>query len=206
MTEITIRLSESAYQRLLTVAQACRKSPEEWLAEQVHSNLERSPMTAPEARQIAAAFLQKRVGFLLVPKRASFEAKQGVWNISVIPNVKMTKPPLVGQIQVDTQSGKVLTPVAEIATMMRVAEAFLGMEGFPLEKQERLRVLRALSSQGKLTEAQQGELHQLVVEAERHTQANLRRWGELVRVPKSKQREFKRLMDKAERMAAHIHG
>lgn len=216
MTEITIRLSESAYQRLLTVARTCRKSPEEWLQEQVDSNLTHSPMTAAEARQIAAVFLQKRVGLLLVPKRASFKAKQGVWNISVIPNVKlseaksrvagMTNRPLVGQMQVDAQSGKVLTSVAEITTMMRVAEAFLGMEGLPLEKQERLRVLRALSSQGKLTEVQQEELNQLVVEAERYTQANLRRWGELVRVPPSKRREFKRLMDEAERMEAHIHG
>lgn len=118
----------------------------------------------------------------------------------------MTNRPLVGQMQVDAQSGKVLTSVAEITTMMRVAEAFLGMEGLPLEKQERLRVLRALSSQGKLTEVQQEELNQLVVEAERYTQANLRRWGELVRVPPSKRREFKRLMDEAERMEAHIHG
>jgi hypothetical protein len=113
MTEITIRLSESAYQRLLTVARVCRKSPEEWLQEQVDSNLTHSPMTAAEARQIAAAFLQRRVGLLLVPKQASFKAKQGVWNISVIPNVKlseaksrvagMTNRPLVGQMQVDAQ-------------------------------------------------------------------------------------------------------
>ena len=206
MTEITIRLSESAYQRLLTVAQACRKSPEEWLQEQVASNLTHSPMTAAEARQIAAAFLQKRVGFLLVPKRASSEVKQGVWNISVTPNVKMTKPPLVGQVQVDAQSGRVLTSVAEVSTIMRVAEALLGMEGLPLEKQEQLRVLRALSSQGKLTAAQQDELNQLVLEAERHTQTNLRCWGELVRVPPSNQREFKRLMNQAERMEAQVYG
>ena len=206
MNQITISLSEATYQRLLTVAQTYHKSPEEWLAEEVTSNLTHSPTTATEARQIATEFLQKRVGLLLASKHASFKKKQGVWNVSVIPNVRMTPPPLVGQIQIDAQSGKMLTPVAEITTMMRVAEALLGMEELPLEKQMRLRVLRSLSSQGKMTETQHQELNQLVTEAERHTQVNLRQWSELVRVPKSKQHEFKRLMQQAEHTEARVDG
>jgi len=69
-----------------------------------------------------------------------------------------------------------------------------------------LRVLRSLSSQGKMTETQHQELNQLVTEAERHTQVNLRQWSELVRVPKSKQHEFKRLMQQAEHTEARVDG
>jgi hypothetical protein len=119
VNQITINLSETTYQRLLAVAQTHQKSPEEWLAGQVTSNLAHSPATATEACQIAAAFLAKHVGILLVPQHATLNSETEVWNVSVIPNVKMTEPTPVGEIRVDAQSGKVRTPVSEIATMIR---------------------------------------------------------------------------------------
>ena len=88
--------------------------------------------------------------------------------------------------------------VEEISGMMRVAEASLGMELFPMEKQERLRALRLMNTEGKLNSVQQEEFRCLVVEAERQTHENLRRWRNLVRVPKGKENEFQRLMKLAD--------
>ena len=160
------------------------------------------PGTPKEALCIARKFLASRVGFLLIPKEATLDAEGNFWRIAVFANVKMPKPPFVGEVQVDALTGDVRAPVEEISGMMRVAEASLGMELFPMEKEERLRVLRLMNTEGKLTLAQQEEFRCLVVEAERQTHENLRRWKNLVRVPKEKASEFQRLMNLSDTIEA----
>lgn len=200
MNELTIQLSYEAYQKLLSLCQASGIAPEKWVAERINKELMFCPGAPEEALRIARKFLESRVGFLLIPKKATLDAEGNIWRIAVFANVKMPKPPFVGEVQVDALTGDVRTPVEEISGMMRVAEASLGMELLPMEKQERLRALRLMNTEGKLIPAQLEELRCLVVEAERQTHENLRRWKNLVRVSKGKKNEFQRLMNLADTM------
>jgi len=198
MNELTIQLSREAYQKLFSLSQASGIAPEKWVAERINKELTFCPGTPKEVLHIARIFLESRVGFLLIPKKATLDAEGNIWRIAVFANVNMPKPPFVGEVQVDALTGDVWTAVEEIIGMMRVAEASLGMELFPIEKQERLRALRLMNTEGKLKSAQQEEFRCLVVEAERQTHENLRRWRNIVRVPKGKENEFQRLMKLAD--------
>ena len=198
MNELTIQLSYEAYQKLLSLSQASGIAPEKWVTERINKELMFCPGTPKEALCIARRFLESRVGFLLMPKKSKLDAEGNIWQIAVFANVKMPKPPFVGEVQVDALTGDVRTSVEEITGMMQVAEASLGMELFPIEKQERLRALRLMNTEGKLKSAQQEEFRCLVVEAERQTHENLRRWRNIVRVPKGKENEFQRLMKLAD--------
>lgn len=204
MNELTIQLSYKAYQKLLSLCQSSGMAPEKWVTERINKELVFCPGTPKGALDIARRFMESRVGFLLVPKKATLDMERNVWRIAVFANVNVPAPPFVGEVQVDALTGDVRTPVEEISGMMRIAEASLGMELFPMEKQERLKALRFMNTEGKLNFTQQEELRRLVLEAERQTHENLQRWQNLVCVPKGNENEFQHLMNLADTMEEQV--
>jgi hypothetical protein len=101
----------------------------------------------------------------------------------------------VGTLEIDANTGCVLTESPSFSALWKRFRALLGIEDFPADKQARLSELLELNNDGALTFEQKGELEQLMNEADAQEALNLQRLAS--RLPDRK-RKNERTLEKVQ--------
>jgi len=151
---LTISLPDYLYEKLTQQAQVHDTSLEELVIFQLRRD---------ETRDAALAFLQTYAGRCLTVREPIFkEAVPPVWIVPVSTNVAPLTD--VGEINVDANTGKVLSTVKDVVEMIKKGYPSFGFETFAMEKQERLAELLALNGERPLISEAKREMETLLAE------------------------------------------
>ena len=185
MNRLITELPEHVYKQLVKLAETQKKLPEQLAAEKLVAEFGIAVRDKNQAKRIAKDYLASCIGKALVPKTPSLDKKRAVWQVPIAIEL-LVSPPFVGEgpgerwtevgtLEIDANTGCVLTESPSFEALWKRFRALLGIEDFPAEKQARLSKLLDLGNRGELTESLQAELETLFAESEAQETANLQR-------------------------------
>jgi len=175
MNRLIIELPEHVYKQLVKRAEKEQKLPEQLAAEKLIAEFGIPVRSKSQAKRIAKDFLASCIGDALVPQTPSLDKKRAVWQVPIAIELLVEGWTEVGILEIDANTGCVLTESPSFSALWKQFRALLGIEDFPAEKQARLSELLDLGNRGELTESLQAELEALFVESEAQQTANLQR-------------------------------
>nr|MBC8235096.1 hypothetical protein [bacterium] len=173
MNRLIIELPEHAYRQLVRRAEKQKKPPEQLATEQLIAEFGILVRTQNQAKRIAKDYLASCIGDALVPKTPSLEKKRAVWQVPIAIELLVEGWTEVGTLEIDANTGLVLTESLSFPALWKRFRALLGIEDFPSDKQARLSELLELNNDGLLTLEQKIELEQLMKEADEQETLNL---------------------------------
>jgi hypothetical protein len=175
MNRLIIELPEHAYRRLVKRAEEQQKPPEQLVTEQLIAEFGILVRTQNQAKRIAKDYLASRIGDALAPKTPSLDKKRAVWQVPIAIELLVEGWTEVGTLEIDANTGCVLTESPTFSALWKRFRAILGIEDFPADKQARLSELLELNNDDTLTPEQKNELEQLMKEADAQEALNLQR-------------------------------
>jgi hypothetical protein len=182
MNRLIINLPEHAYKQLVKRAEEQQKPPEQLVTEQLIASFGIIVRSKSQAKRIAKDYLASCIGEALVPQTPSLDKKRAIWQVPIAIELRWGATPAgtegwteVGTLEIDANTGCVLTESPSFSALWKQFRALLGIEDFPAEKQARLSELLDLGNRGELTESLQAELEALFSESEAQQNANLQR-------------------------------
>ena len=191
MQSLTIQIHDEIYQRLVECAVDRQKTPEVFAAEclavslslQTSASVENRIFSGEAVAEIVTKFVVSWGGKFLSLGKPSFDPKGSIWRVQLfVPYVSKSlqaRNPVssreVGTVQIDAQTGAVLTPYEEVKAIFSEIQSKLGIEPFPKNQQDRLSDLLAQNRAGNLNPQQQQELDDLMEAADAQEIDNLKR-------------------------------
>jgi hypothetical protein len=150
----------------------------------IHAGRMKKPAFGEEAAtEIGAKFVASWGGRFLRLGKPILDLKQWIWHIPLfVPNPTASpqdENPVsgdkVGILQIDAQTGGILTRYTEIKSIFGEIQSKLGIQSLPKVQQDRLHYLLAQNRDGKLNAQQQQELDALMEAADALELNNLKR-------------------------------
>ena len=175
MNQLTIALSNETYRRLAQKAFASQKSTEQLVTEHLEVFFGLQLKTDQQALQEAQDFVAPWAGNLFHFNKPYLDEIQSIWRVPLAVQRRDAPPVEVGVLEIDAQTGKVITRYDEVKAIIQNFQALFGMEPFPKEKQARLSELLDKGNRGPLTAEGRQELDLLIQEAEAQATENLMR-------------------------------
>jgi predicted transcriptional regulator len=175
MQSLTIQLNDEIHQRLMERAAAHQKTLEQFAAECLATTISLQLPTSEVATQMATKFVASWGMRFLHLGRPIFDSKHSIWRIQLFVPVMSEPAQEVGTLQIDAQTGKILTHYEEVKATFNEIRSKLGIESFPKEQHARLSELLAQNRAGQLTAQQQQELNELMEKADEQEIDNLKR-------------------------------
>ena len=174
MKQLTITLSDEAYQQLLSEAESKQKSLEELVFERITTDRQFIG-SAKQAQTEAAKFLRKHAGKILRVGNAELDLSETpLWHVSILPNSDSVPKSPLGTISICVFSGEILTEPEEIDRILKAGLELLGLRRIPKEKQSRLSKLMRLMKEERLSEEEAIELEGLLAYADAQELKGLR--------------------------------
>jgi hypothetical protein len=167
MRQLTLTLSEEAYQRLFSEAEEKKQSVEDLAIECITTGSSYIVESAKRIQAKAKRFLQKHAGKILRIGNPELDLDDiPFWRVPIFLSTdSLSKAPL-GVISISVSSGEILTTDEEIDKMLQLGLEILGFRRIPKEKQSRLSELMRLKKYHKISAEEDVELEQLLAFAD----------------------------------------